>query len=278
MIGASWPYQTNTLQDAKAPVKDLMPKEGATGWLDTWMVSSKTKNLDCAYKWLAWISTPKVQAQQAIYFGETPVNKLACTEMDKIPKGSCAKYHANAPLSYFRKIYFWKTPIADVRQRQERLHGLHQVATGLDRRSRAERALRPERAAGLGGALWRRSWLKGLGVLALPVAAFAGVYIAALVALFVSSFWTVDSFTGQLVHTWTTVNFQTLWDDPVYRHVALRTIVIAALVTIADAVIAFPFAYFMARVAGAAHACASCSCSCCCRSGRRTSRASTRGG
>src|SRR4029079_6010629 len=56
VIGASWPYQTNTLQAAKAPVKDLVPKEGATGWLDTWMVSAKTKNLDCAYKWLAWIS------------------------------------------------------------------------------------------------------------------------------------------------------------------------------------------------------------------------------
>jgi len=94
-------------------VKDLVPKEGATGWLDTWMVSAKTKNLDCAYKWLAWISTPKVQAQQAIYFGETPVNKLACKEMDKISKGSCAQYHADAPLAYFKQIYFWKTPIAD---------------------------------------------------------------------------------------------------------------------------------------------------------------------
>jgi putative spermidine/putrescine transport system substrate-binding protein len=113
VIGASWPYQTNTLQDAKAPVKEIVPREGATGWLDTWMVSSKTKNLDCAYKWLAWISTPKVQAQQAVYFGETPVNKLACRQMDKIAKGSCAKYHADAPLSYFRKIYFWKTPVAD---------------------------------------------------------------------------------------------------------------------------------------------------------------------
>ena len=54
------------------------PKEGATGWLDTWMVSSHTKNLACAYKWLAYISTPKVQAEQAIYFGETPVNSKAC--------------------------------------------------------------------------------------------------------------------------------------------------------------------------------------------------------
>ena len=113
VIGASWPYQTNTLIAAKAPVKDLVPKEGATGWLDTWMVSAHTKNLDCAYKWLAYISTPKVQAEQAIYFGETPVNTLACAWMDKLSKGSCAQYHANAPLAYFKKIYFWKTPISD---------------------------------------------------------------------------------------------------------------------------------------------------------------------
>ncbi|MHB8643056.1 MAG: ABC transporter substrate-binding protein [Gaiellaceae bacterium] len=113
VVGASWPYQTNTLIAAKAPVKDLVPSEGATGWLDTWMVSSKTKNIDCAYKWLAWISTPKVQAEQAIYFGETPVNSKACAIMDKLSKGSCAQYHANAPLKYFKQIHFWKTPVAD---------------------------------------------------------------------------------------------------------------------------------------------------------------------
>ncbi|MGH3025427.1 MAG: ABC transporter substrate-binding protein [Gaiellaceae bacterium] len=113
VVGASWPYQTNTLIDAKAPVKDLVPKEGATGWLDTWMVSSHTKNLTCAYKWLAWISTPKVQAEQANYFGETPVNTKACAWMNKLAIGSCAKYHANAPLKYFKQIHFWKTPIAD---------------------------------------------------------------------------------------------------------------------------------------------------------------------
>ena len=113
VIGASWPYQTNTLIAAKAPVKDLIPGEGATGWLDTWMVSSHTKNLNCAMKWLSWISTPKVQAEQAIYFGETPVNSKACAIMDKLSKGSCAQYHANAPLKYFKQIHFWKTPLAD---------------------------------------------------------------------------------------------------------------------------------------------------------------------
>jgi putative spermidine/putrescine transport system substrate-binding protein len=113
VIGASWPYQTNTLIADKVSVKDLIPKEGATGWADTWMLSAKAKHPNCAYMWLKWISTPKVQAQQAIYFGETPANTKACPIMDKLSKGSCEQYHANAPAAYFKSIKFWKTPIAD---------------------------------------------------------------------------------------------------------------------------------------------------------------------
>jgi putative spermidine/putrescine transport system substrate-binding protein len=112
-VGASWPYQTNTLQAAKAPVKDLIPKEGATGWADTWMISTQAKHPNCAVKWIQWVSTPKVQAEQAIYFGETPANTKACAVMDKLSKGSCAQYHANAPAAYFRSIKFWKTPTSD---------------------------------------------------------------------------------------------------------------------------------------------------------------------
>jgi putative spermidine/putrescine transport system substrate-binding protein len=111
VIGASWPYQTITLQDAKAPVKDLIPREGATGWADTWMLSSHAQHPNCAYMWMKWVSTPKVQAEQAISFGETPANLKACSFMDQIQKGACAKYHANAPSSYFQSIKFWKTPV-----------------------------------------------------------------------------------------------------------------------------------------------------------------------
>jgi putative spermidine/putrescine transport system substrate-binding protein len=113
VIGASWPYQTNTLQGAKAPVKDLIPKEGATGWADTWMLSAHAKHPNCAYMWMKWVSTPKVQAQQAISFGETPANTKACPFMDKIQKGACAQYHANAPAAYFNSIKFWKTPVKE---------------------------------------------------------------------------------------------------------------------------------------------------------------------
>ena len=111
VIGASWPYQTNTLVADKVPVKDLIPLQGATGWADTWMLSAHAKHPNCAYKWVNWVSTPKVQAQQAISFGETPANTKACPYMEAIKKGSCAQYHANAPSAYFDSIKFWKTPV-----------------------------------------------------------------------------------------------------------------------------------------------------------------------
>ena len=112
-IGASWPYQVNTLRAAKVPVVGVIPKEGVTGWADTWMLSSKAQHPNCAYKWMQYISTPKPQAQQAIYFGETPVNKKACKVMDSISKGACAQYSGNKTESYYRSIKFWKTPITD---------------------------------------------------------------------------------------------------------------------------------------------------------------------
>ena len=112
-IGAGWPVTTGTLRAAKVPVKELIPREGATGWLDTWMLSAKAKHPNCAYKWYAYVSTPKVQAMQAVTWGETPVNKLACGYMNKLSKGSCTAYHANSPESYYRSIKFWKTPVAD---------------------------------------------------------------------------------------------------------------------------------------------------------------------
>jgi putative spermidine/putrescine transport system substrate-binding protein len=110
--GAAWPYQTNTLQAAKVPVADTIPTEGATGWGDTWMLATKAPHPNCAYKWANWVSTPEVQAEQALFFGETPVNLKACAKMDALQSGSCAQYHANADLSYLNSIKFWKTPIA----------------------------------------------------------------------------------------------------------------------------------------------------------------------
>ena len=112
VVGAAWPYQTNTLQAAGAKVADTIPSEGATGWADTWLLATNAPHPNCAYKWMAYVSTPKIQAQEAIYFGETPANTQACAIMNTLQKGGCAAYHANAPESYFSTIKFWKTPLS----------------------------------------------------------------------------------------------------------------------------------------------------------------------
>jgi putative spermidine/putrescine transport system permease protein len=95
---------------------------------------------------------------------------------------------------------------------------------------------------------WRRPWLKDLGSIGIPLAVFVFVYVAALVALFASAFWSVNPFTSEVVHTWSLGNFSTLIHDPTYRRIALRTIGIAAAVTVTCAVLAFPYAYFLVRV------------------------------
>ena len=110
LMGAGWPYQTLQLQSAHVPVKEIVPLP-TTGWADTWMLASKAPHPNCAYKWMQYVTTPQVEAKQAIVFGETPVNPLACPYMNKLQKGSCAGYHLNEPASYYNKIKFWKTPI-----------------------------------------------------------------------------------------------------------------------------------------------------------------------
>ena len=113
IVGAAWPYQESVLKDDGAPVASTIPTEGATGWADTWMLATNAPHPNCAYLWMKYISTPEAQAQQATWYGETPANKLACPLMDKISKGSCELYHANADEAYFDSIKFWKTPVAD---------------------------------------------------------------------------------------------------------------------------------------------------------------------
>jgi putative spermidine/putrescine transport system permease protein len=102
----------------------------------------------------------------------------------------------------------------------------------------------------LSGLFWRRPWLKALAVLIPPVGAFLIVYVGSLAVLFVSSFWTVNSFTAAVEHTWSLANYRLLFGHgQPYLRIARRTVEIAAIVTVVDAVLAFPLAFFMARIA-----------------------------
>jgi putative spermidine/putrescine transport system permease protein len=87
-------------------------------------------------------------------------------------------------------------------------------------------------------------------LLGLPAVWFVGLYLAAIGALFVTAFWTVDDMSGDLIPGFSFTNFAQLLSDPVYRVIGGRTIFIAAAVTVSDAVLAWPFAYAMVRLAG----------------------------
>ena len=97
--------------------------------------------------------------------------------------------------------------------------------------------------------LYRRPWLRAGLLLSGPGAWFVLIYLAALCLLFLSALWSVNSFSGKIEHNWTLENFETLVKVPAYRTIALRTIGIAAAVTVTDIVLAVPFAFFAARVA-----------------------------
>jgi putative spermidine/putrescine transport system permease protein len=82
-----------------------------------------------------------------------------------------------------------------------------------------------------------------------PLGWLVVAYLGSLVVLFVAAFWQLDDFSGQIVKQPTFDNFRLLWENDVYRTIALRTIGIAALVTVTDAILAFPIAFYMAKVA-----------------------------
>ena len=97
--------------------------------------------------------------------------------------------------------------------------------------------------------LWRRPWARATLLLGPALAWFVVIYLASLALLLITAFWQINPFTTAIEHVWNLDNFQTLITDDTYRVIILRTILIAAAVTVTDIALAFPFAYYMARVA-----------------------------
>jgi putative spermidine/putrescine transport system permease protein len=103
--------------------------------------------------------------------------------------------------------------------------------------------------ARVSGALWRRPWARATLLLTPPLAWFLLLYVAALVVLLITAFWQINPFTTNIERVFSFGNFSQIFSSPAYRGIIGRTVGIAAAVTVTDAVVAFPFAYFMARVA-----------------------------
>ncbi|MEU7501277.1 ABC transporter permease [Streptomyces griseofuscus] len=115
--------------------------------------------------------------------------------------------------------------------------------------SQANTAARISGVRRLAGALHRRPRLRLALLLTAPLLWLIVLYLGSLAVLFASAFWTTDSFTSQVVKVWSTDNFHQLVTTPVFREVIVRSVGVALAVTVLCALIAFPVAFYTARVA-----------------------------
>jgi putative spermidine/putrescine transport system substrate-binding protein len=109
-VGTTWQVIVNLLNADGGPEKVVLPEEGATGWSDTWMLSSESEHPNCMYMWMDHIISPEANAAVAEWFGEAPSNEKACALT--ADKEHCDIYHANDE-EFFDQIEFWKTPVSD---------------------------------------------------------------------------------------------------------------------------------------------------------------------
>jgi putative spermidine/putrescine transport system substrate-binding protein len=109
VLGTTWQVIANLATADKVPVATVLPKEGSTGWSDTWMIHSKAKHPNCMYMWMNHIISPKANAGVAEWFGEAPSNAKACDLT--ADKKHCDTYHA-ADEEYFKQVWYWTTPTA----------------------------------------------------------------------------------------------------------------------------------------------------------------------
>ena len=101
----------------------------------------------------------------------------------------------------------------------------------------------------LAGFLWRRPRVQLGLLLSGPIGWLVIAYLGSLAVLFAAALWRLDTFTGEIVQDPGFQNFQTLYEGDVYRSIVQRTVMIAALVTLTDILLAFPIAFYMAKIA-----------------------------
>ena len=110
VVGTTWQVIANLLLADKVDIGTTLPKEGSTGWSDTWMIGSEAKHPNCMYLWMNHIISPQANADVAEWFGEAPSNAKSCGLT--AAKDHCVTYHADDE-EYFDQVAYWTTPQAD---------------------------------------------------------------------------------------------------------------------------------------------------------------------
>jgi putative spermidine/putrescine transport system substrate-binding protein len=113
-VGAGWPLMTNDLRKAGMNVGEVLPKEGVTGWSDSWMLSKKAKHPICAYKWMNYVTSPQTQAKVADVTAYSPANQKTC---DVVGPKRCKELHIRDQ-KYYSTIKYWQTPVSPTNYRQ----------------------------------------------------------------------------------------------------------------------------------------------------------------
>jgi putative spermidine/putrescine transport system substrate-binding protein len=113
-IGAGWPLMTNDLKKAGMNVKEVIPKEGVTGWSDSWMLSNKAKHPICAYKYMNYVTQPDTQVKVVDVTGYSPANTKSCANLGA---QRCKDLHVTDQ-HYYDTIKYWQTPTEPTNYRQ----------------------------------------------------------------------------------------------------------------------------------------------------------------
>jgi putative spermidine/putrescine transport system substrate-binding protein len=123
-VGTTWQYMYFTLLGEKDPVastpadQGFLPEEDATGWSDTWMISSEAEHPNCMYLWMNHIISPEANAKVAAWFGAAPAQSKACAEFKTLDPAyfgapnHCELYNAGNP-EFWSRVFYWDTPLAD---------------------------------------------------------------------------------------------------------------------------------------------------------------------
>ena len=122
VVGTAWPINLS-YAELDAPVDQVIPEEGVTGWADTWMISANAPHPNCMLKWMDWTMQPDVQAEVAVWYGAAGSNVDSCDAtrdllVEFYGKGSdsavdTVRYGNCGDAEFLDSLHLWKTPLPD---------------------------------------------------------------------------------------------------------------------------------------------------------------------